>query len=432
MAPWLARWDSLPEQTPVARRRVLLFDAAVAGVLAATLGPMTAMSLVPVHQRSCWLALVVVAVVALHASAAMLRVAPVLGYGVACAGMLVLVLTPFGTVEQGAGGSAARSMLFLPSAVLFLPSLYAVALAGGRMLDLLALVAALVGVVIAWVSLAGAVPQGYPVWQYRSFLLLAMLLAVLMAWGFGVFRAELIRQDRVRRSEVARAAILSERSRIARDMHDVVAHSLAVIVRQAEGGAMIAAKDPRRAAGVLRTIAEVGRDSLTDMRGMLGVLRGPEGAGRDAEEPEQAAGPMDSPLTLADLPALIDRVAGAGVPVELVRSGQPRQLGAAGALAAYHTVQEALTNVIKHAGAGARATVVMAWDERYLRIEVTDDGGRPAGETGSHVPLPGWGVGLRGVEQRLVAVGGRLSAHGDDSGFTVEAVLPHRGTKGTA
>ncbi len=208
-------------------------------------------------------------------------------------------------------------------------------------------------------------------------MLLGFLLAVVVAsWSLGVFRTvrsvylgaleERARLAEAEREERARRAARDERARIAREMHDVVAHSLSVIVSQAQGGAYVAGAQPERAAKALETIAETGREALADMRGLLGVLR----ADPDAAEPA----PADPQPGLADVPELVARVRAAGLLVALTEAGTPRRLGAAAGLAAYRLVQESLTNTLKHAGAAARAEVRLCWTEEELVVEVIDDG----------------------------------------------------------
>ena len=155
------------------------------------------------------------------------------------------------------------------------------------------------------------------------------------------------------RAERARAAAREERTRIAREMHDMVAHSLAVIVRQADAAGYAARADPAAAEQVLATVAATGREALRDMRNLLGVLRRD-----DTLDGPEDFGPQP---TLADLPDLITVVRGSGLPVTLIEHGPAVPLDRAGELAAYRLVQEALTNVVKHAGADARADVQLGW-----------------------------------------------------------------------
>lgn len=405
--------------TGASKVRALAVHATVAAGVAAVLGPISAMSLSAIRLPAGWTVAVVIAIVVLHASLALVRLAPVAGYGLSCLAMLVIVAAPLGEpTHVGVTGLARVPVLFLPSTPVFLAMLYAVSLRRGRRVSALAIVVATLGVALAAARVGTVVPSGYPVWQYRIYLTFALLLAVVAAWGFGRYRRELLRRESASRAEIARTAILAERSRIARDMHDVVAHSLAVIVRQAEGGAMVAAGSPERAAGVLRTIADVGRDALADMRGLLGVLRGPD--------PDGVA---PTPAGLADLSELLDRVRGTGLPVEVTERGDRHDLGTVGELAAYHLIQEALTNTIKHAGVGATARVLLDWRREELVVEVRDDDVGPGG--GARAAVPGSGIGLLGLDERISAVGGRFTADRHNRGFVVRAVLPRRG-QGTA
>jgi signal transduction histidine kinase len=224
-------------------------------------------------------------------------------------------------------------------------------------------------------------------------------------------------QERARMLEVERAqeshlAALAERARIAREMHDIVAHSLSVIVVQADGGRYVAADDPAAAVDALTGIAAIGREALADVRGLLGMLRDDEGAAAP-----DGPGPQPDP---ALIPALVEEIRAAGTPVRLTVTGEARNLPAAAGLAAYRVVQEALTNVLKHAGAGAEAHVELEWRRDDLTVRVTDDGiGRAADDDGR-------GRGLQGMRERAALHGGRLEAGPrPGGGFAVHAVLPY-------
>jgi signal transduction histidine kinase len=189
-------------------------------------------------------------------------------------------------------------------------------------------------------------------------------------------------------------------------MHDIVAHSLAVIVRQAEGGSAIAARSPDRTAQALAVIADTAREALTDMRGTLQVLR-------EAAPREEAVQP-----SLAAVPTLVERVRATGLDVRLVERGSADAVTAGAATAAYRLIQEALTNSVKHAGADPTVTVTIAHAARASVITVEDDGG----EHSRHRPtVPGAGVGLRGVEDRVQAAGGTFEAGPAGGGFRVRA-----------
>ena len=217
-------------------------------------------------------------------------------------------------------------------------------------------------------------------------------------------RVRLLESEQEQRS---RAATVDERNRIARELHDIVAHSLSVIVVQAEGGRAVAARHPERAGEVLGTIAETGREALTETRRILGVLReGREGAGAEY-------GPQPG---LADIADLVRRTSDQA---ELTTFGTPPPLAPAVGLTAYRVVQESLTNVLKHAGPGARARVVLACTADAVEIEVADDGGTAT------VP-DGQGHGLRGMAERVSLHDGELSAGpGPTGGFVVRARIPY-------
>ena len=222
----------------------------------------------------------------------------------------------------------------------------------------------------------------------------------------------------------AEQAVTAERARIARELHDIVAHHLSVVVLQAAG----ARASGRPADGALEKIEHSGRQALTEMRRLLGMLREPD------EEPELTPQPG-----LGELPALAESVRAAGLPVHLVVGGNGAGLPAAADVSAYRIVQEALTNVLKHAGS-ARAEVSIGYLGDAVTIEVTDDGGglRPAPMLAGAAPadpdLAGTdlagasqanGRGLTGMRERVALFGGELHAGPEPGGgFAVRARLP--------
>jgi signal transduction histidine kinase len=224
-----------------------------------------------------------------------------------------------------------------------------------------------------------------------------------------------LRLERERAGEAQRA-VASERARIARELHDVVAHHVSMMVVQAEAGPVAVEGDPARAAGAFEAIAATGRQALVEMRRLLGVLRG-DGDGDQ--------GPSLAPKPgLADVGSLVEQVGRAGLRVELVVEGPEAPLPAGVDLSAYRIVQEALTNAVKHGGPG-RARVLVRYGEHDLEVQVRDEGGRgpalarPAGGRA--------GQGLVGMRERVNLFGGELHAGpGPDGGFTVDARLPLR------
>ncbi len=237
--------------------------------------------------------------------------------------------------------------------------------------------------------------------------------AILAAWLAGVFirgrREGVAQAARTAAAErQAERAVADERARMARELHDIVSHNLSVVVLQAAGAQAAGGQDADPA---LEKIEHSGRQALVEMRRLLGVLRQP---GDQPARPELAPQPG-----LAELAALAEGVRAAGLPVVLVVDGDPAGLPAAVDISAYRIVQEALTNVLKHAGqASAQVTVRCGAD--VVQIEVTDDGAGP--QAGGQ---PGAGHGLAGMRERVALFGGELTAGPrPGGGFAVRALLP--------
>jgi signal transduction histidine kinase len=234
------------------------------------------------------------------------------------------------------------------------------------------------------------------------------------AWALGEFfraREQLAEEEQLRAglavSEAAaqaRAAAAEERTRIARELHDVLAHSMSVIVLNAEGAKLAKRRDPEVVDRTLDTIGRAGRDALAELRRLLEVLH----AGEAARSPQP---------TVGELRNLIGQ---AGRDVELDVTGEADGLPASAALHAYRIVQEALTNMIKHAPADATGRVAVGFGPREIRIEVTNSGGRAA----SAPALPSSGRGLAGMRQRVEMYHGELAAGPlPDGGYRVCATL---------
>ncbi|MFF7727622.1 sensor histidine kinase [Streptomyces sp. NPDC008001] len=228
--------------------------------------------------------------------------------------------------------------------------------------------------------------------------------------------SELTEQLRREREENARRAVAEERVRIARELHDVVAHHMSVISVQAGLAHYVFTADPGTARGALGTISAASGEALEELRRLLAVLRvGPEGVGENAGE-----GPYQPTPGLDRLEDTAERVRAAGVEVELRIVGERRPLAQGPDLCAYRVVQEALTNVIKHARP-ARATVHVEYLPNQLSVRVTDDGrgNVPA------IPGPPGGHGLIGMRERARIYGGTLAAGPrDEGGFEVRLTLP--------
>ncbi|GHC09118.1 two-component sensor histidine kinase [Streptomyces anthocyanicus] len=256
------------------------------------------------------------------------------------------------------------------------------------------------------------------------------LLSIVCAYALGsltrtqrAYTAEL--EDRARHLERERAAdtaraTAQERARIARDMHDILAHAVSLMVVQAEAGPVVVRSDPARAEAAFDAIATAGRDAMTQLRRILGVLK----------EEEREPGPRRLPQPgLTALPGLVRRVGeSAGLRVELRTTGEPGALPPDTEVAAYRIVQEALTNTVKHAYASC-AVVGLDWAEDGVTLTVTDDGRGPApgGGTG------GGGHGLIGIRERAAACGGEaVTGGGPDGGFRVVVRLPVAAVRRTA
>lgn len=233
---------------------------------------------------------------------------------------------------------------------------------------------------------------------------------VAMAGAVGLWRAERLDRQRREHELLAEQAVADERVRIARELHDVVAHNVSLMVVQAQAVAA-SASDRDRAA--LDGLADTGRAAMTEMHRMLGVLR------VDGDGAERAPQPG-----VDDLEALVDRARAAGLDVGLEVEGEARPLPPTVDLTAYRIVQEALTNVVKHAG-GAAAGIVVRYGAEALELRVENGAGRGDHGAGGNGAANGGGHGLAGMRERVGLFGGRLEAGPrEGGGFAVRAVLP--------
>ena len=210
------------------------------------------------------------------------------------------------------------------------------------------------------------------------------------------------------RDAQAQIAVAAERARIARELHDVVAHNVSVMVVQADGASYALDSDPERTRQALGAIADTGRQALAEMRRLLGVLR--------REATQTGLTPLPGVEELAEL---LDQARAAGLPVDFQVAGEPRPVASGAALAAYRIVQESLTNTRKHAGPRAAATVTLRYCESALVLTIADDG------RGTAAITDGAGHGLTGMRERVSLYGGALTAGPrPGGGFEVTAVLP--------
>ena len=320
-------------------------------------------------------------------------------------------------LATAAYGFARYPDLAMPIAIGGVVGMYSVAAWGGRR----------AAVVSGWVALVVAVivitlPRADSDVVDAAFVALALA----GAWVLGdrarvqrALAAELAeraaRLERERAAE-ARRAVAEERTRIARELHDVVAHHVSMMVVQAEAGPVAVERDPARAAGAFEAIAATGRQALVEMRRLLGVLRG-DG------EPASSLAPQPG---LAQVPTLVEQVGRAGLEVELVVEGTEAALPPGIDLSAYRIVQEALTNALRH-GASGQARVLVRYGERDLELQIHNGvesaSGRRQGASDRQVRRSGRG--LLGMRERVRLFGGELRAGpGPGGGFTVDARLP--------
>jgi signal transduction histidine kinase len=242
------------------------------------------------------------------------------------------------------------------------------------------------------------------------------------AWGTGRVVRGMRRKTReleaanaelaAHREIAAEAAVAVERGRIARELHDVIAHNVSMMVVQAGAAARVLDADEPQVRAALDTIADTGRQTVDEMRSLLGILR--SGAGERADRAPQPG--------LADLATLADGLRRSGIAVDWRVEGEPQPLPRSLDLSAYRIVQEALTNSLKHSR-GARAQVVVRYAEGSLGLEISDSGGARNG----HAPVPTstvGGHGIVGMRERVALFGGELTALPTPDGFRVSATLP--------
>jgi len=305
--------------------------------------------------------------------------------------------------------AAVLQMLFLqqprPVDVVVFAVLYVTAAYGSRLVFWLGFASAIGGAVVITVYIFGVLTTvGFDSLPTAIAVLVAALFALLLSWVTGALVRTAIRGRETRRAQElaeGQAAAEQERVRIARDMHDVVAHSLTVVIAQADGARYAAASDPTAAATALGTISTTARAALADVRLLLTQLRH-----------SQAPGPQP---TLADVEALYTQVRAAGVELRVdVDPAPAREQPASVQLAVYRILQEALTNALRH-GDGGVVSVRLAWWP--TRVDLTVANGR----TGD--PAPG-GHGLIGMRERAQLVGGRLDAGAEGADFVVRATIP--------
>jgi signal transduction histidine kinase len=287
--------------------------------------------------------------------------------------------------------------------------LYTVAVQGGRARSLLALAAVEIGVVVSFALSTSNLSNP----TNAAFAALVQLTVWLVGDGIRRYRAYAATLE----ERSVQEALTDQRLRIARELHDVVAHAMSVVAVQAGVGSHVVATQPDEAAKSLKAIESTARAALAETRYLLGVLRT-----ADNEPPSFLPSPG-----IGNVSTLIDQVAGAGLPVALRVEGAPRPLSPSLELSAYRIVQESLTNIVRHARQPTGAAVVIRYDDKGgLMVEVTDDGHGPVGNGSRAEPASanGSGHGLTGMRERVSLFGGDFHAGPrPEGGFRVVASL---------
>lgn len=338
-------------------------------------------------------------------------------------------LIALGIVWVAAITQIALQLHVITADVAILVVLYATAAYGGRITRWAGLASAGLGAVVAagYLTLSRYGPdslevlfeQGDLAGAVTNFVTLFVASAGVLglAWTLG-FLVRTWRRARVSRSRAAAAiedqrtaernvVVEQERNRIARDMHDVVAHSLAVVIAQADGARYAKASDPTAVDTALTTIAATAREALGDVRILLAQLR-----------EDEAGGPQP---VLADLPRLLDQLRSAGLAIAWSETGTPLPLGSGGQLAVYRIVQEALTNALRHGQPGTEVAGSLAWDD--AGITVTVENAVPSEDAAAHEQA-GVGHGLPGMRERALLAGGTLALETPPGRFRVTAHIP--------
>jgi signal transduction histidine kinase len=329
---------------------------------------------------------------------AFLHVAPLPAYLVMT--LATLLLTVLGMRLSGWSAVAGCVALFVIAlSASYRTGIIAAAVSGANLIVLFIFSGTLAGVgtkIVMWIAFSGAYLIGIVIKVYRE------------SAAQATQRAALFAADREAR---AREAVAAERTRLARELHDVVGHALNVVVIQAGAARLVLEKKPQLAREALASIETAGREALQDVERMLGILR----AERDEEQS------LEARPGLARLPTLVEQVSQAGLRTRLTVRGEPVPLPTSLDLSAYRVVQEALTNALKHAGQ-AEAAVNIGYEGDALELEVTDTG-RGAAALGGAPPAPGHGI--SGMQERVGVFGGRLEAGPrPEGGFRVWARLP--------
>lgn len=318
----------------------------------------------------------------------------------------------------------AAGQFLQPSDVAVLVALYSVTAFGRPGTSRIWVAVSMVGAVLvgAAFGLSGGTGTGAGI-AIGTFFFVGCAALALTAWALGLMRrARFLQQSSLaeraarlerERDQLAQIATQAERTRIAREMHDIVAHSLSVVIAQADGGRYAAKSSPEAAERALLTIAETGRAALADMRRILGVLRTDA-----ADGAELVPQPADT-----DVAALVASMKDT-LPVSLIEMGTPRPLPPGTGATVYRIAQESLTNILKHGGPGVKATVLLQWAPQHVVLQVDDDG------RGAAAASDGAGHGVLGMRERAAMLGGTLAAGPRaGGGYRVRAEIPVPGER---
>lgn len=397
-------------------------DWAWAAACAAALLPVTVVELVreagPAPD-AVWLAGTIVLFVVLHVMVVVRRRSPRLALFGASAVMLLLTAASL-------PGTSSIAVL-LPSSAAYLVFVFTAAASDDRWADVSAIVLGLLGAALMTVVAVahGPVPEPWALIALAGFL----VASIAAAWALGRYRREsrrkraaqefAHRQSDELRLQGERAAVADERRRIGRELHDVISHSLAVMVAQAEASRVLLDRDEARARTAIEHVVATGRAAMTDMRGLLAVLAEPPAAAAGAVSPES----REPSPGFAELAALVERSAAPGRAAVFIETGVPRPVSPGTALTVYRVVQESLTNTLKHTDPPTTSEVRLAWTSDELVVTVVDDGAPRARQTSPPPAAPGRGI--RGMRERVEQAGGHFeSGAGAHGGWRISATFP--------
>jgi signal transduction histidine kinase len=382
------------------RRHNVLVDSVPAGFL----------GLISIGGLQHRTAVAVMVVVLMMISLAVRRRAPVAAFATA------VVAGAWQVLAASVATQGARQPGPIPADIALLILLYTVAAYRPRRFSVPALLTCIGGSLVAalvWLPVPGRVGLAerlfVAVFLFGGISLACWVLGDSMRYRRGYYTAleEKATRLEAEREAQAKVAAAAERARIARELHDVVAHHVSVMVVQADGASYVLRSDPDRAQSALAAVSATGRQALTELRRLLGVLRS------EGQQAELAPVPG-----LGELRELLDQARAAGLEVSYTLAGTPRDLPEGAELAAYRVVQESLTNTRKHAGLAATAAVTLSYEHDGVIVQVTDDGmAAPTGEPAGH--------GLAGMRERIEMYGGSVTAGRlPGGGFRVRAWLP--------